>query len=92
MTKESEIQPWWSSFWLGGAGTLIAISVGFVLKQWLPFHFAIGIGGFVGWFVGGLISTRWAPPRYGMPVWLAALIIGTVTGLCVGILSYYFPW
>jgi hypothetical protein len=68
------------------------VSIGFALKRWLPFHFAIGIGGFVGWFVAGLIFGRHTPPRYGIPVGLAASIIGIATGLSVGLLSYYFPW
>jgi hypothetical protein len=94
MTTESEVRqaPWWSSFWLGGLGTLLMMSFGFVLKRWLPLHFAMGIGGFVGWFAAGLIFARRTPPKYGIPVGIAALIMGIATGLCAGLLSYYFPW
>jgi len=93
MTRESEVrQARWSSFWLGGVSTALMLSLGFGLKRWLPLHFAMGIGGFVGWFVGFLIFARRSPPKYGIPLWLAALITGIVTGLCVGLLSYYFPW
>jgi len=94
MTKESELrQPsWWKSFWLGGAGAFVMMSLGLVLKRWLPLHFAMGIGGFVGWFVAGLIFARRTPPKYGIPVGLVALLMGIGTGLVVGLLSYYLPW
>ena len=94
MATKSEVRqaPAWSSFWLGGVGTLLMLSGGFVLKRWLPLHFAMGIGGLVGWFVAGLIVARRTPPKYGIPVWIAALIMGLGTGLLVGLLSYYIPW
>jgi len=46
MTTESEVRQvsWWSSFWLGGVSTLLMMSLGFVLKRWLPLHFAMGMG------------------------------------------------
>lgn len=93
MTTESNVrQARLSSLWLGGVSTLLMMSIGFGLKRWMPLHFAMGIGGFVGWSVGFLIFTRESPPKYGIPFWLAALIAGITTGLCVGLLSYYFPW
>jgi hypothetical protein len=52
----------------------------------------MGIGGFAAGFVVGLIYARRHPPKYGIPVWLVALTTGAATGLCVGLLSYYFPW
>jgi len=94
MTKESEVQQasWWSSFWLGAVGTCLMMSLGWVLKRWLPLHFAMGIGGFVGWFVAGLIFARRTPPKYGIPVGLAVLLMGLAAGLSIGVLSYFFPW
>jgi branched-subunit amino acid transport protein len=68
------------------------MSFGLVLKRWLPFHYAMGIGGFAAWFITGLIYARRSAPKYGIPVLLAALITGIASGLCVGLLSYYFPW
>jgi len=68
------------------------MSSGFVLKRWLPLHYAMGIGCSAAWFVAGLIYARRSSPKYGMPVWLAALITGLAGGLSIGVLSYYFPW
>lgn len=62
------------------------ISIGFVLKRWLPFHFAMGIGRFAAWFVVGLVYARRSPPRFGLPVWAAALLTGTASGVCLGVL------
>jgi len=94
MKAESAVQheSWWRSFWLGAVGTPLMLSLGWVLKRWLPLHFAMGIGGFVGWFVAGLIFVRRRPPKYGIPVGLAALLMGLATGLSIGVLSYFFPW
>jgi len=85
-------QSWWSNSWPGALGGFLMISLGVVLKRWLPLHFAMGIGGFVAWFVVGLIIARRSQPNYGIPRWVAALIAGVATGLCLGLLSYYFPW
>jgi hypothetical protein len=52
----------------------------------------MGIGGFSAGVVVGLIFARRSPPKYGIPGWVAALVTGLATGLCVGLLSYYFPW
>jgi len=68
------------------------MSSGFGLKRWLPLHYAMGIGCSAAWFVAGLIYARRSSPKYGMPVWLAALITGLAGGLSIGVLSYYFPW
>jgi hypothetical protein len=68
------------------------MSSGFVLKRWLPLYYAMGIGCFAAWFVVGLIYARRSSPKYGIPVWLAALITGLAGGLSIGVLSYYFPW
>jgi hypothetical protein len=94
MSTELEVRQasWWRSFWLGAAGAFLMLSFGWVLKRWLPLHFAVGIGGFVGWFIVGLMFARRTPPKYGIPVWVAVLITGLASGLCVGLLSYYFPW
>jgi hypothetical protein len=92
IAKSEARQAWGGSFWVGGVSTLLMLLFGFVLKRWLPLHFAMGIAGFVGWFVGFLIYARRSPPKYGIPAWLAALITGTASGLCIGVLSYFFPW
>ena len=94
MTTESELrQPyWWWNGWPGGLGGLLMMSIGLVLKRWLPLHFAMGIGGFAAWFVVGLIYARRSPPKYSITGLVAALVMGIATGLCVGLLLYYFPW
>jgi len=58
----------------------------------MALHFASGIAGFVTWFFFGLIVGRRYPPRYRVPVWLAALLLGLAAGLAIGVLTYYFPW
>ena len=94
MTSESEVrrESWWRNGWPGAVGGFLMVSFGLVLKRWLPLHFAMGIAGFATWFAVGLIYARRSPPKYGIPVWLAALVTGIATGLCIGLLSYYFPW
>jgi hypothetical protein len=94
MTTKAEVLPgyWWRNGWPGGLGSLLMMSLGLALKRWLPLHFAMGIGGFAAWFLVGLIYARRHDPKYGMPVWLAALVTGVSTGLFVGLLSYYLPW
>jgi hypothetical protein len=65
--------------------------LGVLLVRWMPFHFAFGLAHFVTWFFVGLILARRYPPKWGVPGWLAALVAGTCTGLCVGVLSFFFP-
>jgi hypothetical protein len=57
----------------------------------MAFHFASGIAGLVTCFFFGMIVGRRYPPKYGIPVWLAALLTGLAAGLAVGVLTYYFP-
>jgi len=94
MTTEIKVlqESWWRNGWPGGLGSILMMSIGLGLTRWLPLHFAMGIGGFAAWFMVGLIYARRSPPKYGIPVWLAALVTGIGTGLCAGLLSYYFPW
>jgi hypothetical protein len=94
MTAKSENFPWywWRDGWPGGLGVALMMSLGLIFKRWLPLHFAMGIGGFLGWFVVGLIYNTRNAAKFGLPVWLAALVTGLITGLCFGLLSYYFPW
>ena len=94
MTTELVVlqKSWWRNGWPGAMGTLGMMSIGLFLKRWLPLHFAMGIGGLASWFVVGLIYARRSPPKYGIPGWLAALVTGIATGLCIGLLSYYLPW
>jgi hypothetical protein len=79
---------WWPCFVAGLCSPLL----GLILARCLPFHFAIGIGFFVGWFLVGLILARRSAPKWGLPGWLAALIAGAGAGICVGVLSFFFPW
>jgi hypothetical protein len=52
----------------------------------------MGIAFFVLWFFAGLISARRSAPKWGVPGWVAALSAGAAAGICVGLLSYFFPW
>ena len=79
---------WWPSFVAGFCGPLL----GLFLARWLPFHFAIGIAFFVLWFPAGLFMTRRSTPKWGVPGWVVALLAGAASGICVGLLSYFFPW
>jgi hypothetical protein len=94
MTTESEVRrrSWLKDAWPGAVGGVLMMSFGLFLKRWLPLHFAMGIGGFASGLVIGLIYARPSPPKYGIPGWVAATITGLATGLCMGLLSYYFPW
>ncbi len=94
MSTELKIwqRSWWRDGWPGGLGTFLGMSSGFGLKRWLPLHYAMGIGCSAAWFVAGLIYARRSSPKYGIPVWLAALITGLAGRLSIGVLSYYFPW
>lgn len=40
-----------------------------------------------------LCHDRWqaVPSRFRVPVWLVAVLTGLATGLCLGVLTYYFP-
>lgn len=78
----------WPCFVAGFFGPLL----GLLFARWLPFHFAIGIAFFVLWFFAGLILTRRSIPKWGIPGWLAAVLIGAATGLCGAVLSFFFPW
>jgi uncharacterized membrane protein YjjP (DUF1212 family) len=83
--------PWqivWPAFVAGLVGPLLAS----LLMRCMAFHFASGIAALVAWFFFGLVVGRRYPPRYGIPVWLAALLTGLATGLAIGVLTYYFPW
>lgn len=93
MTTELAVlqKSWWRNGWPGAVGAMLMMSCGFVLNRWLPLHFAMGIGGFASWFVVGLIYARRSPPKYGIPGWVAASVTGLATGLCLGLLFYYFP-
>lgn len=83
---------WWRDGWPGGLGGVSMILLGLWLKRWLPQPVAMGMGGFLAWFIVGLIYTRRSPPKYGIPRWLAASTMGVASGLTIGLLSYYFPW
>lgn len=52
----------------------------------------MGVGAFAVWFLVNLIYARRSPPRFGLPVWAAASLTGIASGLCVGLLYYYFPF
>jgi di/tricarboxylate transporter len=94
MTTESEVRrrSWLKDAWPGALGGVLMMSFGLFLKRWLPLHFAMGIAGFASGLVIGLMYARRSPPKYGIPGWVAATITGLATGLCMGLLSYYFPW
>jgi uncharacterized membrane protein YfcA len=85
---ENQQVHWWRDGWPGGLGAVVMILFGVLLKRWLPPHFAMGVGAFVAWFIVGLIYTRRSAPKYGIPRWVAASIMGAASGLTVGLLSY----
>jgi hypothetical protein len=79
---------WWPCFVAGFCGPLL----GLLLARWLPFHFAMGIAFFVAWtFVGAVFARRWQP-KWGLPRWLAAILMGAASGLSIGLLAFFFPW
>jgi len=78
-------------FWPAFVAGLVGPSLAILLMRWMAFHLASGIAAFVTFFFFGLIVGRRYPPRYHIPVWLAALITALVTALSVGVLTYYFP-
>jgi uncharacterized membrane protein YjjP (DUF1212 family) len=78
---------WWPFFVAGFCGPLL----GFFLARWLPFHFAMGIGGFVAWTAAGVVFARRSAPKWGVPGWLAVVIAGAAGGLTVGVLWFLFP-
>jgi hypothetical protein len=79
-------------FWPGFVAGIVGPSLAGLLMRWMAFHFASGLAALVTWFSYALIVGRRYPPRYNIPVWLVALLAGLATGLCVGVLTYYFPW
>jgi hypothetical protein len=82
----------WSTIWPAFVGGLCGPLLGRVMARWFAFHLAVGFAVFVTWFFVGLIFARRSPPKWDIPAWLAALMIGAVTGLTAGVLTYYFPW
>jgi hypothetical protein len=81
--------PWifWPALVAGLVGPLLAG----LLMRWMAFHFASSIAAFVTCFVFALIVGSRYPPRFRIPVWLAAVLTGLATALFVGVLTYYFP-
>ena len=66
--------------------------LGILLARWLPFHFAMGLAWFVAWFFAALMLARRFTPRWGIPAWLASVLIGAGAGLSVTLLSFFLPW
>lgn len=79
---------YWPCFAAGFGGPLLAD----LLARWIPFHFAAGVAFFATWFFAGVIFARRWPPKYGIPGWLAAILMGLGAGLSGGVLAYYIPW
>jgi hypothetical protein len=93
MTDELEAKPkggWWI-FWPCFVAGLAGPLFGKFLSRWLPSHIAIGIAAFTAWFFIGVIMTRRNPPRYGIPRWLASILIAAGGVFSAGVLSYFFP-
>jgi hypothetical protein len=88
VSRKGSAWVFWPALVAGIVGPLLAS----LLMRWMAFHFASGIAAFVTWFFFGLIVGRRYPPRYRVPVWLAALLTGLAVGLALGVLTYYFPW
>jgi uncharacterized membrane protein YjjP (DUF1212 family) len=94
MTVESEVRQkgsWWI-FWPVFVAGLLGQLLASVLGRRMPFHFANGIAAFLTWIFVGLIFVRRWPPKYGIPAWLAPILIGLAAGLAAGVLAYLFPW
>jgi hypothetical protein len=79
---------YWPCFVAGFCGPLL----GLLLARWLPFHFAMGVAFFVAWFFAGLMLAKRFTPKWGVPGWVVALSAGAAGGICVGLLSFFFPW
>ena len=81
---------WWI-FWPALVAGLVGPLLAGLLMRWMAFHFASSIAAFTTCCFFGLIVGGRYPPRYRIPVWLAAVLTGLATGLFVGVLTYYFP-
>jgi hypothetical protein len=79
---------YWPCFVAGFCGPLL----GLLLARWLPFHFAMGLAFFVAWFFAWLMLAKRFTPKWGVPGWVAALSAAAGAGICVGLLSFFFPW
>jgi H+/Cl- antiporter ClcA len=92
MTTELTILSTWWEYWPVAVAAVFAPLLGSFLARWLPFPFAIGMAAFVSWtFVGVAFARRWQP-KWGLPRWLAAILVGVAPGLCLGLLAFFFPW
>jgi len=77
-------------FWPALVAGLVGPLLAGLLGRWMAFHFAGGLAAFVTCFFFAMMVGRRYPPRFRIPVWLAAVLTGLVTGLCLGVLTYYF--
>jgi hypothetical protein len=81
---------WWS-FWPCFVAGLVGPWFGNVLTRWMPAYWATGVAASTVWFLVGAILMRGIKPRFGIPRWLAPILIGAGAGLSAALLSYYFP-
>ena len=92
MTTELTILSTWWKYWPVAVAGFFGPLIGFFLARWLPFYFAIGIATFVAWMFVGVVFVRRSQPKWGLPRWLAVILIGVGPGLCAGLLTFFLPW
>jgi hypothetical protein len=82
---------WWK-YWPCAAGGFSGPLLAVFLTRWLRPHFAVGVAGFVTWFVVMLLLARYFPPKWGLPAWIGALAAGVAAGVTGGVLAYLIHW
>ncbi len=80
----------WTYWPCAVAGGFVPIG-GIFMGRWLPAHIAFGVAAFIAWSFVGLVFGSRQHPRYGIPVWLAAILVGLAAGLASGVIAYYLP-
>jgi hypothetical protein len=57
----------------------------------MPAYWAAGVAHSIVWFFVGVMLLRRIEPRFGLPRWLAQILMGAGAGLTAALLAYYFP-
>lgn len=82
----------WFRYWPCAAAGFLMPSLTLFLTRWLRPYGAAGIAGFIsGVFLMAMLS-RYFPPKRRVPVWVAALVCGSATGVVSGVMAYLLGW
>jgi len=79
-------------YWVAVVGGISSPLLSLVVARWLPFRIAVAVSFFLIWFLAGLIFARKTPPPFGLPAWVAALIIGTAVSIFGVVFSFFLSW